>query len=236
MNRRENVLSSAVVVLTLIAALAVPSSSATTQQVTQTFTAVADAYVSPSKPHANYGSTNRLKVSTSPAMSTFLRFDVQGLGAPVSRATLRLYNNNGSGGYGVRVVSVNNWSENAITYSNAPQISATDLAWSGTVSSGSWTALDVTPAVAGNGTFSFALVAKTGSVTMMSRETGAKYAPQLVVETATAVDPPASTSSPTVSGTPQAGSTLTASPGTWSGTAPIIYALQWQRCNSTGGS
>jgi pentaxin family protein len=236
MNRRENVLSSAVVVLTLIAALAVPSSSATTQQVTRTFTAVADAYVSSSKPYTNYGSTNRLKVSTSPTMSAFLRFEVQGLSAPVSRATLRLYNNSGSGGYGVRVVSANNWSEQAITYSNAPQISTPDVASSGTVSSGSWTSLDVTSAVTGNGTFSFALVAKSGSVAMMSRETGTKYGPQLVVETATAVDPPASTSPPTVSGTPQAGSTLTASPGSWSGTAPIIYALQWQRCNSTGGS
>jgi Concanavalin A-like lectin/glucanases superfamily len=46
--------------------------------------------------------------------------------------------------------------------------------------------------------------------------------------------PPAVASSPTVSGTAQAGQTLTASPGIWTGTAPIAYGYQWQSCDSTG--
>jgi hypothetical protein len=48
--------------------------------------------------------------------------------------------------------------------------------------------------------------------------------------------PPAVASSPTVSGTAQQGQTLTAGSGTWSGTQPINYAYQWQRCDSTGGN
>jgi hypothetical protein len=36
-----------------------------------------------------------------------------------------------------------------------------------------------------------------------------------------------------VSGTAQAGQTLSASTGAWSGTAPITYAYQWQRCGSS---
>jgi predicted actin-binding protein len=54
--------------------------------------------------------------------------------------------------------------------------------------------------------------------------------------TTTAGTAPANTSAPTLSGTPSAGSTLSASPGSWSGTATIAYAYQWQRCSSTGGS
>ena len=42
---------------------------------------------------------------------------------------------------------------------------------------------------------------------------------------------PVNTSPPTVSGLAQQGQTLTADPGSWSGTAPISYTYQWQRCS-----
>ena len=41
---------------------------------------------------------------------------------------------------------------------------------------------------------------------------------------------------PAVSGTPQQGQTLTASTGTWNGTAPMTYAYQWFYCDQTGGN
>lgn len=47
---------------------------------------------------------------------------------------------------------------------------------------------------------------------------------------------PANTAPPTISGQTQDGKTLTASPGTWSGTQPITYAYQWQRCEGTGAN
>lgn len=46
---------------------------------------------------------------------------------------------------------------------------------------------------------------------------------------------PQSATPPTVTGTPQAGQTLTASPGTWSVT-PTSTTYQWQRCDQTGAN
>jgi hypothetical protein len=45
----------------------------------------------------------------------------------------------------------------------------------------------------------------------------------------------ANTTTPSVEGIAKDGQTLTANVGTWSGSAPISYAYQWQSCNSAGG-
>jgi hypothetical protein len=55
----------------------------------------------------------------------------------------------------------------------------------------------------------------------------------VVTAAATAPD---NTALPTISGTLQSGQTLTATPGTWNGTAPIAYAYQWLRCDGSGAN
>ena len=46
---------------------------------------------------------------------------------------------------------------------------------------------------------------------------------------------PKNTARPVISGTPQVGQTLTATPGTWTG-SPSTFTYQWQRCDSAGAN
>jgi RHS repeat-associated protein len=70
------------------------------------------------------------------------------------------------------------------------------------------------------------------TVTASNSEGQASATSQLTNPTAF---PPTNTSAPTISGTMQAGQTLTASTGSWEGASPISYAYQWQRCSEGGG-
>ena len=47
---------------------------------------------------------------------------------------------------------------------------------------------------------------------------------------------PANVSPPTITGTAVAGETLTAAPGSWTGTQKITYATAWERCNAAGAN
>jgi hypothetical protein len=75
------------------------------------------------------------------------------------------------------------------------------------------------------------------AATNASGSKSATSAPTPVV--APAIEPataPWNTGLPTVSGSPNQDSTLNGSNGSWSGTAPIAYAYEWQRCDSVGSN
>ncbi|HEX2103048.1 MAG TPA: hypothetical protein VHF51_05315 [Solirubrobacteraceae bacterium] len=75
---------------------------------------------------------------------------------------------------------------------------------------------------------------------LVTASNGAGTAPAALAQEGTppieppAATPPANTARPSVRGTPAVGATLTADRGTWTGTGPIAYAYQWQRCAADG--
>ena len=52
---------------------------------------------------------------------------------------------------------------------------------------------------------------------------------------ARALVPPDNTAEPRINGEPREGRSLTATPGTWSGSTPMQFAYQWLRCPTDGG-
>lgn len=148
-----------------------------------TFTPVADAYVDAEKPTTNAGSSLSLRADGSPEMHSYLRFEVAGLSGRVIRARLRLFaNTSHSVGYDARGVADNGWEERTITYNDAPPVGGV-VASSGSFTSGTWTEVEVTPLISGNGTVNLAFTtAHSTAMNLASRETGAN-APQLIIET-----------------------------------------------------
>jgi beta-glucanase (GH16 family) len=60
----------------------------------------------------------------------------------------------------------------------------------------------------------------------------AQSAPTAIVTQASTGQAPASVGPPAITGTAAVDQTLSATPGSWTGTQPIAYAYQWQRCNA----
>ncbi len=171
-----------------------------------------------SKSTTNYGTSAALRVDGSPVVRSYLTFDVTGVSGAVTSATLRIYaNSNQSVGFDVYPVADTSWGETTITDANAPPFGSTVLGSSGKVTANSWTSVDVTSAVNGNGLVSFGLSTANSTALSLSSRTGANP-PQLVIgwsgggSLATPTPTPTPTPSPTPTATPSPTPTATPSP------------------------
>jgi hypothetical protein len=133
---------------------------------------VADTSVRSGSPSANYGTELTLEVDGSPTRISYLLFDVTGISGTVQSARLSLdvVNQSSSGGT-VHFISNNSWDENAATFDTRPDIDGPALDTAGAVAVGDILEFDVTPAVGGNGVYSFAIVPNSNNrVEYRSRE------------------------------------------------------------------
>ncbi len=173
-----------------------------------TLNPVADAAVLSNRPDNVFPGTI-LAIDGSPIINSYLRFDVQGV-SNISSATLRLFaNDSSSQGITASSISDNSWVESALTFNNAPPAGGV-IGSSTAVSAGTWTEIDVTGYVTGNGLYSFMISSTDANrVTFDSRE--AANPPQLVIISGGGPTPtPSNTSTPTNTAVPSNTPTATA--------------------------
>jgi len=146
-----------------------------------TLTPVADVYVNSALPDSNFNNENQLRTDASPEIASLLRFDVPSLMGQDVTATLRVYAESaGDAGYTVHSVADNSWDEGSTTYNKAPPI-GDPIGSVGPFVANSWTEVDVTSAVTGEGLLSVALTSTSNTNTRYSSREGANP-PQLVIE------------------------------------------------------
>ncbi len=138
----------------------------------RSFVAEADARVEASTATSNYGTSNILKVDSSPAIESYLRFTVAGVSGTVQSAKLRLYvgSNGTSNGPAVYTTDAS-WSETSITWDTRPSLGNTSVANVGATGTNGWVEYDVTAVVTGDGSYAFALVGESSDdATFESRQ------------------------------------------------------------------
>ena len=159
-----------------------------------TFTAAADAHIVQASPAVNHGMSSNLQADSEPdaAQISYIRFSVGGIEQPVHNVKLRVFATNGSNDGPAVHFADSNWQEagaDGITWNVQPTLLSGPMENKEAVEQGSWLEFDVTAAVTGDGTYSFALVADSeDEVTFSSRE-GAEP-PQLIVTTGLAAPTP----------------------------------------------
>ncbi|HEX9350257.1 MAG TPA: Ig-like domain-containing protein [Gaiellaceae bacterium] len=152
-----------------------------TSIVTGTVSPTADARVESNRGDRNFGADPVLTSDSSPNTESFLKFDVNVPG-PIISATLRLYVVNGTTNGPAAYSADNSWTETGITWNNKPARTGAALDDKGALALDTWAEYAVTPAVTGNGTYTFNIVPfSSDGVDFPSKESTNPNRPQLVV-------------------------------------------------------
>lgn len=148
-------------------------------QTVSTFPVIADTWSEPAAPNSTHGSDPDLRVG-SDGRTIYLRFEVAGVEKVVGAMVVVEAMNAGGGG-DIRLVQDNTWAEASLCHANRPQFSPVILDSLGTVDIGSSYSFDVTQAVTGNGTYSFAVTSEVEDGSGYDSKESGGAAPQLVI-------------------------------------------------------
>ena len=153
----------------------------------------------------NFGSSTYLRVkSISATHYSYLKFNVTGVSGTVQSAKIRLYCTDPSDDGGSIFTVSNNypgtttpWLESGVTWNNAPTIGGTPLDQKGAVALNTWVEFTVTPAISGNGIYSFGITSGSPNSVYYSSSEGT-HPPELVVLVSSGAAPPANLAPSTV--------------------------------------
>ncbi len=164
----------------------VPVTVVNGQPVTLTFTPTDDAWVNQDEPDRAFGIYNFLRVRThlgGHGRFSFLKFNVTGLGGPITSAILRLRSQDQPiSRFGVYRITGNSWNEATVTWNTAllthDWFGGEQSPWA----AGTWRDFDVTGALSGTGVITFGLATgqNSGLLDIWSKESGI-YVPVLEV-------------------------------------------------------
>lgn len=156
-----------------------------------TFLPVHDAYVRFSTPLSNFATTITLRgrASSLDTLNSFLKFAVTGLAGTVQNAKIRMRVTNASNSGGSIYVATNNlngsatlWAQTDLNWGTTPQIIGVAFSSVGAVAIDDVVDFNVTSAITGNGTYSFALKSSSGDDVHFSSKEGANP-PELIIQT-----------------------------------------------------
>jgi PKD repeat protein len=133
----------------------------------------ADSYFNTSSPTKNYGAYPVMKLHnpTSAEYRPIVRFTLTGLSGAPSSVKIRLHVTDGSVDCGSWYLVSNAWTESTVNWNTKPAVGGSPAGTAGACTTGTWIDVDVTSAIAGNGTYSFeATSASTNTGEFSSRE------------------------------------------------------------------
>jgi hypothetical protein len=134
-------------------------------------------------------------VDGSPEKVAYFKFNVAGLSGAVDSAKLRLHCVNGSSSGGTLYsLSDTGWGESALTFNNRPAVDGPQLGELGPVNVGDTVEVDVTSAILGTGTYSFAIASDYWNRAEYSSREDAAHPPVLIITTGVANEPVAAAS------------------------------------------
>ena len=147
-----------------------------------------DATIVLQERNTNFGSKDSLEIDAKDGMRNFLlRFDASDIPqGEVKNAILRIYARNEIPSFGGTFVEVMNskWTEQTVTWDNAPSADGKVLGSLMEIEAGSWYDLDVTPAVIGGAPLSFRVSSPHSSIGVYGSKESS-HQPRLIVHYST---------------------------------------------------